>query len=148
MLRLSKKSVLALEAVLDVAYNARVTPVQSREITERQGIPHRYLEQVMQRLVRDGILRGVRGPRGGYMLAKAGQEITVGHIVRIVNDVDTDDDDTASGSELGTKVIGPLWNEIENNILRWFDDISVADLCDMAERRGVEPAGIVRKIAV
>lgn len=148
MLRLSKKSVLALEAVLDVAYNAGVTPVQSREITERQGIPNRYLEQVMQRLVRDGILRGVRGPRGGYMLAKPGHEITVGDIVRIVNDVDPEDDDTASASELGTKVVGPLWHEIENNILRWFDDISVADLCDMANRRGIEPAGMMRKIAV
>ena len=75
MLRLSKKSVLALEAVLDVAYNARTSPVQSREITERQGIPHRYLEQVMQRLVRVGILRGVRGPRGGYMMARLPGEV-------------------------------------------------------------------------
>jgi len=148
MLRLTKKSILALEAVLDVAYNAGVNPVQSREITERQGIPNRYLEQVMQRLVRDGILRGVRGPRGGYMLARPGHEITVGDIVRIVNDVDPDDDDTVSASDLGTKVVGPLWNEIENNILRWFDDISVADLCDMASRRGIAPVGMVRKIAV
>lgn len=148
MLRLSKKSVLALEAVLDVAYNAHMNPVQSREITERQGIPHRYLEQVMQRLVRDGVLKGVRGPRGGYMLAKPGSEITVGDVVRIVNDVDTDEDDAVSASELGTKVVGPLWVEIENNILRWFDDISMADLCDMAERRGIEPAEMPRKIAV
>lgn len=148
MLRLSKKSVLALEAVLDIAYNAGVAPVQSREITERQGIPGRYLEQVMQRLVRDGVLRGVRGPRGGYMLAKPGEDITVGDIVRIVNDVDPDDDDTVSASELGNKVVGPLWHEIESNILRWFDDITIGDLCDMASRRGVEPAGLARKIAV
>ena len=148
MLRLSRKSVLALEAVLDVAFNATNSPVQSREITERQGIPHRYLEQVMQRLVRDGILRGVRGPRGGYMLAKPGNEITVGDVIRIVNEVDVDDDNAASTSELGTKVVGPLWNEIESNILSWFDDITVADLCDMANRRGVMPASYLRKIAV
>jgi len=148
MLRLSKKSVLALEAVVDVAFNARTNPVQSREITERQGIPNRYLEQVMQRLVRDGILRGVRGPRGGYMLAKDGSEITVGDVVRIVNDVDPEEDNTVSHSELGHKVVGPLWQEIENNILSWFDDISIADLCDMADRRGVVPASVLRKIAV
>ena len=148
MLRLSRKSVLALEAVLDVAFNATNSPVQSREITERQGIPHRYLEQVMQRLVRDGILRGVRGPRGGYMLAKPGNEITVGDVIRIVNEVDVDDDNAASTSELGTKVVGPLWSEIESNILSWFDDITVADLCDMANRRGVMPASYLRKIAV
>jgi len=148
MLRLSRKSVLALEAVLDVAFNATNSPVQSREITERQGIPHRYLEQVMQRLVRDGILRGVRGPRGGYMMAKPGDEITVGDVIRIVNEVDVDEDNAASTSELGTKVVGPLWNEIEANILSWFDDITIADLCDMATRRGVTPASYLRKIAV
>lgn len=147
MLRLSKKSVLAMEAVLDIAFYARVSPVQSREITARQGIPHRYLEQVMQRLARDGILRGVRGPRGGYMLAKPGAEITVGDIVRIVNDVDPDDDDTVSNSELAAKVVGPLWSEIESNILRWFDDITISDLIDMADRRGVKPETLVHEMA-
>ncbi len=62
MLRLSKKTWLALEAVVDVAINARPDPVQSKEITKRQGIPQRYLEQVMQQLVHAGILKGVRGP--------------------------------------------------------------------------------------
>ena len=147
MLRLSKKSVLALEAVLDVAHNARVSPVQSKEITERQGIPHRYLEQVMQRLVRVGILKGVRGPRGGYMMARPTSEVTVGDIVRIVNEVDPDDDTTVSQSELGQKVVGPLWNEIEQNILTWFDDITVADLSDMAERRGITPLQMPRRMA-
>lgn len=70
MLQLSKKTRLALEAVVDVAYNARPDPVQSRDITKRQGIPQRYLEQVMQHLVHAGILKGVRGPRGGYRLAR------------------------------------------------------------------------------
>ena len=55
MLRLSKKMLFALEAVVDIAYNAGTDPVQSKEITRRQGIPQRYLEQVMQRLVRAGI---------------------------------------------------------------------------------------------
>ncbi len=147
MLRLSKKSVLALEAVLDIAFYARVSPVQSREITARQGIPHRYLEQVMQRLARDGILKGVRGPRGGYLLARPGTEVTVGDIVRIVNDVDPEEDDTVSNSELAEKVVGPLWSEIEGNILRWFDDITISDLCDMADRRGVTTQTMLHQMA-
>ena len=65
MLRLSKKLMFAIEAVLDIAYNAGAQPVQSREINSRQGIPRRYLEPVLQQLVRAGILEGVRGPRGG-----------------------------------------------------------------------------------
>ena len=65
MLRPSKKLVLALEAVTDIAFHGGAEPVQSQDIARRLQLPRRYLEQVMQQLVRAGILRGVRGPRGG-----------------------------------------------------------------------------------
>ena len=81
MFRLSRKTLLALEAVIDIAYNARPEPVQAKEITARQGVPQRYLEQVMQQLVRAGILKGVRGPRGGYRLARERRRISVGQLV-------------------------------------------------------------------
>src|SRR5262245_9327799 len=82
MIRLSRKTLLALEAVIDIAYNARPEPVQAKEITARQGVPQRYLEQVMQQLVRAGVLKGVRGPRGGYRLARERRRISVGEIGR------------------------------------------------------------------
>ena len=63
MLRLTKKLIFAIDAVVDIAYNASDAPVQSKEIAQRQGIPRRYLEQVLQNLVKAEILRGVRGPR-------------------------------------------------------------------------------------
>ena len=85
MFRLTKKMIYALEAVVDVAYNGRTGPVQSRDITHRQGIPQRYLEQVMQQLVRAGILKGVRGPKGGYNLARERRRVSVGEIVQVVN---------------------------------------------------------------
>src|SRR5579862_9008348 len=88
MLKLSRKTLLALEAVIDIAFNARPEPVQAREITSRQGIPQRYLEQVMQQLVRAGVLKGVRGPRGGYRLAKERRRISVGEIVRVAESVE------------------------------------------------------------
>ena len=84
MLRLSKRTLYVLEAVLDIACNARPNPVQSRDIAERQGIPQRYLEGAMQHLVRAGILRGVRGPKGGYRLARERRRITVAEIVRLM----------------------------------------------------------------
>ena len=64
MPRLSKKTMFAIEAVLDVAFHVGEHPVRSGDITERQRIPKRYLEQVLQHLVRAGILSGKRGPRG------------------------------------------------------------------------------------
>src|SRR6476660_1517005 len=98
MLKLSRKTLLALEAVIDIAFNARPEPVQAKEITARQGVPRRYLEQVMQQLVRAGILRGVRGPRGGYRLARERRRITVGQVVRVVQGADEPTDDTTPAS--------------------------------------------------
>ena len=84
MLRLSKKLMFAIEAVLDIAYNSGASPVQSREINSRQGIPRRYLEPVLQQLVRAGILDGVRVPRGGYRLARERRKITLAEIAEAV----------------------------------------------------------------
>ena len=70
MLFLSRKTVLALETVVDVALHSRPDPVQAKDITKRQNVPQRYLEQIMQTLVKADILRGVRGPKGGYRLAR------------------------------------------------------------------------------
>ena len=138
MLRLSRKTILALEAVLDVAYNARPDPVQSKDITRRQGIPQRYLEQVMQQLVHKGILKGVRGPRGGYTLARERRKITVGDVVRVVDQLDAEaESDPVSQAELGEMVIAPLWAETRDLVLERLDRTTMQDLCDRARDLGV-----------
>jgi Rrf2 family protein len=139
MLRLSKKTWLALEAVVDVAINARPNPVQSKEITKRQGIPQRYLEQVMQQLVHAGILKGVRGPRGGYRLARERRRISVGEVVRVVGAMESADDPVTSGpSDLGERVIAPLWEEVQTELMERLDKITVDDLCRRAETAGLD----------
>jgi len=138
MLRLSRKTMLALEAVLDVAYNARPDPVQSKDITARQGIPQRYLEQVMQQLVHHGILKGVRGPKGGYTLARERRRITVGDVVRVVDQLDAEaDNEPLSQAELGEKVVGPLWTVTRDSILEKLDKITMEDLCRQARDLGI-----------
>ena len=92
MLRLSKKMIFAIEAVVDIAYHSSGQPVQSQEITKRQNIPRRYLEQALQQLVRAHVLKGVRGPRGGYSLARERRRISVGDIVRVVRDLENGTD--------------------------------------------------------
>lgn len=141
MIRMSRKIALALEAVLDIAYNGRPNPVQSKDITERQGIPQRYLEQVLQQLVRNNILKGVRGPRGGYVLARERRKITLGDVLRVINDMDGEEDVGASQAELGDKVICPIWNDVQADILKKFDQITMEDLCRDAETKGVARAG-------
>jgi Rrf2 family protein len=138
MLRLTRKTMLALEAVLDVAYNARPDPVQSKDITARQGIPQRYLEQVMQQLVHHGILKGVRGPKGGYSLARERRRITVGDVVRVVDQLDEEGDrEPISQAELGEKVVGPLWTETRDTVLSRLDEVTMEDLCRRARKLGV-----------
>ncbi|MFA5119530.1 Rrf2 family transcriptional regulator [Zavarzinia sp.] len=146
MLRLSRKMLFALEAVVDIAYNARPEPVQSKEITRRQGIPQRYLEQVMQQLVHAGVLKGVRGPKGGYRLARERRRITVGEIIRVVGAVEAgeEEEDGEGGvmtSDLGRKVVQPLWNELHETIMAKLDSITVEDLCRRAETAGVHSEG-------
>ncbi len=144
MLQLSRKTLYALEAVVDIAYNARPDPVQSKEITERQGIPQRYLEQVMQQLVRAGILRGVRGPRGGYRLARERRRITVADVVRVVAETDTNDTgegtDADCGSALGHQVVRPLLGELQAELTARLEAITIEDLCQRANAVGIPAA--------
>jgi Rrf2 family protein len=128
----------AIEAVVDIAYNSGENPVQSKDIAERQGIPRRYLEQVLQHLVRADVLRGVRGPRGGYRLARERRRIPLGEIVRIVAGMNSEDEEEDTGSELGRAVLRPLWNELEEEALARLDAISVEDLCRTARKAGID----------
>jgi Rrf2 family protein len=146
MIRLSRKMQLALEAVVDVAYNARPDPVQSKEITRRQGVPQRYLEQVMQELVHAGVLRGVRGPRGGYRLAKDRRLVTVREIVEIVSKLEASEDpDQESRSPLAERVIRPVLEKAATELLRSLEAITIEDLCDRADKESVPRAGGVRQ---
>jgi len=140
MLRISKKLMFAIEAVLDIAYNAGTEPVQSGEITRRQGIPKRYLEQVLQQLVRDGILAGVRGPRGGYRLARERRRITLGEIVRVVRSMETASDpiEDPAGSILGHKVVRPMWADLQEEFITKLEAVTIEDLCLRARAAGVE----------
>jgi Rrf2 family transcriptional regulator, iron-sulfur cluster assembly transcription factor len=140
MIRLTKRLLFAIEAVLDIAYNCGTTPVRSAEITAREGIPRRYLEPVLQELVRNGILVGIRGPSGGYRLAKERGRISLGDIVRTVRQLETGEDPISgpAGSALGHRVVRPLWVELQEETMRRLDSLTLEELCTRAHRAGVE----------
>jgi len=142
-MKLSKKMLFAIEAVLDIAYHSGGQPVQSREITRRQGIPRRYLEQGLQQLVREGVLTGVRGPRGGYRLARERRRISVGDIVRVVRKMETAEDplNDSAGSELGHLVVRPIWQDAQETLMKELDKVSIDDLCNNAFRAGLQSEG-------
>ena len=140
---LSKTLVLAIGAVLDIAYNGGPGPVQSRDIGVRQGIPRRYLEQVMQQLVRAGVLKGVRGPRGGYRLARERRRISLGDIARVVAEAEMQDDplEGLGPSPLCNQVLRPVCTDMRDGLLGRLDAISIEDLCRQARSAEVERAG-------
>ncbi|MEC9454706.1 MAG: Rrf2 family transcriptional regulator [Pseudomonadota bacterium] len=139
MLDPSKKLVYAVESVVDIAYNGGSEPVRSREIAKRQGVPHRYLEQVMQRLVHAGVLRGVRGPRGGYLLARERRRITLGQIARVVRELEKMDQTEAAdaASDLADQVLQPIWNEMQEDMMIRLDKVTIEDLCRRATGLGI-----------
>jgi Rrf2 family iron-sulfur cluster assembly transcriptional regulator len=142
MLRLSRKTLLALEAVIDIAFNARPEPVQAKEITARQGVPQRYLEQVMQQLVRAGVLKGVRGPRGGYRLARERRRISVGDVVRVAESIEDGEEAQARPrSDLGLRIVAPLIQTLQDDVMARLDAISIEDLCQRARADGVNTDG-------
>lgn len=143
MLKPSKKLSLALEAVTDIAFHGGAEPVQSQDIARRLGLPRRYLEQVMQQLVRASVLKGVRGPRGGYRLARERRRVSVGEIVRIVQG-DIDDQaangaqgDQAASSPLGQQVIGPFFERTEKELMERLEGVTIEELCQQARKAGV-----------
>jgi Rrf2 family protein len=139
MLRLSRKTLLALEAVIDIAFNARPEPVQAKEITARQGVPQRYLEQVMQQLVRAGILKGVRGPRGGYRLARERRRISVGDVIRVAESIeDAEEEKIRPRSDLGLRIVAPLIQSLQDDVMARLDSVSIEDLCQRARNQGVD----------
>ena len=140
MLTLSNKIMYSIEAVVDIAYHSNGQPVQRQRISSRQRTPGRYLEQSLQKLVKANILTGVRGPRGGYQLARERRRISVGEIVRIVTDLETENvvENTLTDSEISGKVLNPMWGKIQNTTLEQLDKITIEDLCIKANERGIQ----------
>ena len=136
----SKKCLLALEAVLYIACNANATPVSSKALSKQLGFPVRYLEQLMQKLVRDNILRGIRGPRGGYVLAKDRRHITIGHICQSLEQCSEDDSDNESafGSVLGKMILQPKIARIEEVILAEMHTHTLEQLCQECKSKEID----------
>jgi Rrf2 family protein len=130
---LPRKGVLAIAAVIDIALNARGRPVAAKSLAHRHRLPPRHLEPVLQALVRHGILKGVRGPRGGYELAREQRRITADDILRAAGTVEEADDMPINGSALLAQVVMPALAEAERSFAITLGHISVEDLVHSAE---------------
>jgi Rrf2 family transcriptional regulator, iron-sulfur cluster assembly transcription factor len=131
---LPRKALLAIAAVVEVALQAPQRPIAAKSLASRHGLPPRHLETVLQALVREGILRGIRGPRGGYQLARAREHVSASDILRAVGMAEP----AVNGptSDLMTKVVMPALSAAENEFAQALSRISLEDMALIAERAG------------
>jgi Rrf2 family protein len=135
---LSRRSVLAIAVVVDVALHSRSAPVASMALTTRHKLAPRHLETLLQGLVHAKILKGVRGPRGGYELTRERRLITVGEIVRTAMSLSTaDPEDLGANSVLLERAIDPVVRRACEAFLANLDSITVEQMCETAEKTHV-----------
>ncbi|HXH84773.1 MAG TPA: Rrf2 family transcriptional regulator [Candidatus Tectomicrobia bacterium] len=134
-MRVSAKGEYAIRAVLDLAMRRGRELVPIQAIAARQGIPQRYLEQVLLALKRAGLLVSKRGAAGGYHLARAPEAITVGDVLRAVEGRPSFDAVSTAGRNGGAAELAELWDEIAEAVERVVDRWTVAELVERAHER-------------
>jgi Rrf2 family protein len=129
----SRKGILAIAAVIDVAVNARGRPVSAKALAARHKLPPRHLEPVLQALVRDGILNGIRGPHGGYELAREPKRITAEDILHAATAAEEADEPPLPASALVNDVVRSALVEAERAFSEALKRINVEDLTKRAQ---------------
>lgn len=144
-MKLSTKGRYGLRAVIDLARYAKEEPVSLAAVAERQNISISYLEQLIAKLKKAGIVKSTRGAQGGYTLAKAPEKISVGDILRAlegnlnpVDCVEANGDTTCAASDFC--VTKYVWKRISDSINETVDAIFLSELIAENEK-GKQPAG-------
>ena len=131
MILLSRRGHLALAAVVDIAIHARPLPIAAKALAIRLELPPRHLEGLLQSLVHANILKGVRGPRGGYELARERRRITAASVLRAVSSENGGDD--VSHCRLVRQLVAPIIEAAGKAFLDELETITIDDICRRAE---------------
>jgi len=144
-MKLSTKSRYGLRALFDMAYHAGNLPAQIKDISRRQDISPRYLEQIFQDLKKAGLLKSRRGPQGGYYLAKPPQEITVREIIEAAEGELALVDCTKEKKNRKKKcdfdnlcVTQVVWAEATRRLNEYFQSVTLKELCEEGKKLGLE----------
>jgi Rrf2 family transcriptional regulator, iron-sulfur cluster assembly transcription factor len=148
-MRLSTKGRYAVMAMVDLAQHGHGGPVSLAEIAERQEISLSYLEQLFAKLRRSGLVRSVRGPGGGYLLAHPRDETRIADIILAV-DEPMHAVRCSPGAAIGCRgdrsrcLTHDLWEELSNQIHLYLSSVSLGDVC---EKRVLGTSGLVQREA-
>ena len=134
----NKKFFYTIEAVLDISIYSSQSPIRAKEITKRQGIPSRYLEKILQELVKQKILKGTRGPNGGYELGKEKRNIFLIDIYNVILAIEKKRKNEEINSKIRSKVIDPFLNNIADEIINSFKLTSIHDLFEKIKEEKID----------
>lgn len=123
---MSRRVVLALLAVCDIALHARENRVSARNLSQRYKLPPRHFETILQDLTRAGLIRGQRGPKGGYELAKERRKLPVWAIVDAVRGQADTDRFPANGS--AARLVGPVIAAANLHLKTLLDEMTIEDV--------------------
>ena len=139
-MKISSKGRYALRLMLDIAQHDNGNPVRIKDISMRQEISDKYLEQIISILNKAGFVRSVRGPQGGYLLTHSPEEYTVGMILRLTEGslapVACLDGDVNTCERQENCVTLRVWNRLKDAINDVVDNITLADLLEWSSEGG------------
>ncbi len=146
--KLSTKGRYAVTAMTDLAAHSKGDPVSLADIAERQDISLSYLEQLLCKLRKSGLVKSVRGPGGGYRLSRPAAQTRVADIILAVDEPLRATgcrvgDDQGCPSKRGRCLTHDLWEELSNHIYLFLNSVTLADVVD----RNVLGRGKERKVA-
>lgn len=138
-MKLTTKGRYAVTALLDLALHARKGPVSLADISERQEISISYLEQLFAKLRKNGLVKSVRGPGGGYRLSREADAIFVAEVIDAVDEsIDVTRCEGRGDCQNGERCLThDLWMDLSNQIHKFLSGISLQSLVDRAEIRKV-----------
>ena len=149
-MRLSTRSTYGMRALVELALAVGRGQVPASRIATRQNLSIAYLEQLLHRLKKHGLITSVRGPKGGYLLAKDPRRITMAEVVRILEG----GHGTANGSgrlnhrsshraatslRQAEHIAQVVWSRVHERLVQSLDTVTLQDLCEEVRARGVEP---------
>lgn len=136
-MRLSTKGQYAVRAIVTLACHSSDKPVTLKDISMEEGISLSYLEQLFVKLRKGKVVKSVRGPGGGYVLARPSSEISVGTVIKVVeeplNPVACLDDGSVGCERAERCITQRVWRGLADKIAEFLDSISIEDLSNEVE---------------
>ncbi len=139
-MRLTKMSRCGTSAIFDIAYHSVGIPVSAKVISHRQEIPLKFLGQILNKLRQANIVKSKQGPRGGYILAREPNRIMVRDIIKAMKestDIVFCVDNPTKCKRAPQCVTRLVWKEAAEKINKFFDSVSISDLCERGKDIGV-----------